>query len=161
PQVAGVDACVGGGGQPAGGALAGQEREAGDRRRHRLPQGHDQLPRGGDQERGELPGLPGGVGGGLRGTPGGAGLRQRPLPPDQGGAGVAGGQPGQSRDLLAAAVQPEPEPDRAVGGHRQRTGLANVLFTQRDDLVAAARRGLEDINGQRCRRGFVFNQDDI
>jgi len=48
-----------------------------------------------------------------------------------------------------------------LGGHRQRTGLANVLFTQRDDLVAAARRGLEDINGQRCRRGFVFNQDDI
>jgi len=48
-----------------------------------------------------------------------------------------------------------------LGGHRQRTGLANVLFTQLDDLVAAARRGLEDINGQRCRRGFVFNQDDI
>jgi hypothetical protein len=30
-----------------------------------------------------------------------------------------------------------------------------------DDLVAAARRGLDDINGQRHRMGFVFNHDDI
>jgi hypothetical protein len=39
--------------------------------------------------------------------------------------------------------------------------LANVLFAQMDDLVAAARRGLDDINGQRHRMGFVFNHDDI
>jgi transposase len=46
-------------------------------------------------------------------------------------------------------------------GHLKRTVLANVLFAQMDDLVAAARRGLEDINGQRSRMGFVFNHDDI
>jgi transposase len=32
-------------------------------------------------------------------------------------------------------------------GHLKRTVLANVLFPQLDDRVAAARRGLEDING--------------
>jgi transposase len=46
-------------------------------------------------------------------------------------------------------------------GHLKRLVLANVLFTQMDDLVAAARRGLDDINGQRHRMGFVFNHDDI
>jgi transposase len=46
-------------------------------------------------------------------------------------------------------------------GHLKRTVLATVLFAQMDDLVAAARRGLDDINGQRCRMGFVFNHDDI
>jgi len=46
-------------------------------------------------------------------------------------------------------------------GHLKRTVLANVLFTHMDDLVAAARRGLDDINGQRSRMGFVFNHDDI
>jgi transposase len=46
-------------------------------------------------------------------------------------------------------------------GHLKRTVLANVLFGQMDDLVAAARRGLEDINGQRHRMSFVFNHDDI
>jgi transposase len=46
-------------------------------------------------------------------------------------------------------------------GHLKRTVLANVLFKQMDDLVAAARRGLDDINGQRDRMGFVFNHDDV
>jgi transposase len=46
-------------------------------------------------------------------------------------------------------------------GHLKRTVLANVLFGQMDDLVAAARRGLDDINGRRDRMGFVFNHDDI
>src|SRR5262249_11137680 len=46
-------------------------------------------------------------------------------------------------------------------GHLKRTVLANVLFGQMEDLVAAARRGLDDINGQRSRMGFVFNHDDI
>jgi transposase len=46
-------------------------------------------------------------------------------------------------------------------GHLKRTVLANVLFAQMDDLEAAARRGLDDINGQRSRMGFVFNHDDF
>src|SRR5215813_3226419 len=46
-------------------------------------------------------------------------------------------------------------------GHLKRTVLANVLFRQMEELVAAARRGLDDINGQRDRMGFVFNHDDI
>jgi transposase len=46
-------------------------------------------------------------------------------------------------------------------GHLKRTVLANVLFAEMDDLVAAAKRGLDDIDGQRCRMGFVFNHDDI
>jgi len=46
-------------------------------------------------------------------------------------------------------------------GHLKRTVLANVLFRQIEDRVVAARRGLEDINGQHSRRGFVFNHDDI
>ena len=46
-------------------------------------------------------------------------------------------------------------------GHLKRTVLANVLFGSMEDLVAAARRGLDDINGQRHRMGFVFNHDDI
>jgi transposase len=46
-------------------------------------------------------------------------------------------------------------------GHLKRAVLANVLFGQMDELVAAARRGLDDINEQRDRMGFVFNHDDI
>jgi transposase len=44
-------------------------------------------------------------------------------------------------------------------GHLKRTVLANVLFHDMDQLEAAARRGLDDINGQRSRMGFVFNHD--
>jgi transposase len=46
-------------------------------------------------------------------------------------------------------------------GHLKRTVLANVLFKEMDDLEAAARRGLDDINGQRSRMGFIFNHDDV
>jgi transposase len=46
-------------------------------------------------------------------------------------------------------------------GHLKRTVLANVLFKEMDELEAAARRGLDEINGQRSRMGFVFNHDDI
>jgi transposase len=46
-------------------------------------------------------------------------------------------------------------------GHLKRTALANVLFKEMDDLVAAATRGLDAITGRRDRRGFVFNHDDI
>jgi transposase len=40
-------------------------------------------------------------------------------------------------------------------GHLKRTALANVLFQNMEQLEAAARRGLDDINGQRQRMGFV------
>lgn len=46
-------------------------------------------------------------------------------------------------------------------GHLKRTVLANVLFAQMGDLEAAARRGLDDVNGKRDRMGFVFNHDDV
>jgi transposase len=46
-------------------------------------------------------------------------------------------------------------------GPRNRTVRAHVLFGPRDDLAAAARRGRDASNGQRPRRSFVFNPDDI
>jgi hypothetical protein len=46
-------------------------------------------------------------------------------------------------------------------GHLKRTVLANVLFATIDDLEAAARRGLEEINGRRHRMAFLFNHDDV
>jgi transposase len=46
-------------------------------------------------------------------------------------------------------------------GHLKRTGLANVLFATIEDLEAAARRGLEEINGRRHRMAFLFNHDDV
>jgi putative transposase len=46
-------------------------------------------------------------------------------------------------------------------GHLKRTVLANVLFQDMEQLEAAARRGLDDINGQRQRMTFVFNHDDV
>lgn len=46
-------------------------------------------------------------------------------------------------------------------GHLKRTVLANVLFQDMEQLEVAARRGLDDINGQRQRMRFVFNHDDI
>ncbi len=46
-------------------------------------------------------------------------------------------------------------------GHLKRTVLANVLFQTVEDLVAAAQRGLERINGQCERMGFLFNHDDV
>jgi putative transposase len=46
-------------------------------------------------------------------------------------------------------------------GHLKRTVLANVLFQDMEQLEAAARRGLENINGQRQRMSFIFNHDDV
>jgi putative transposase len=46
-------------------------------------------------------------------------------------------------------------------GHLKRTVLANVLFQDMEQLEAAARRGLDDINGKRQRMSFVFNHDDV
>jgi transposase len=41
-------------------------------------------------------------------------------------------------------------------GHLKRTVLANVLFATLEDLVAAFRRGVGQINGHRQRMGFMF-----
>ena len=46
-------------------------------------------------------------------------------------------------------------------GHLKRTVLANVLFDKMDDLVAAFRRGVGQINGQRSKMGFIFDHDDV
>lgn len=46
-------------------------------------------------------------------------------------------------------------------GHLKRTVLANILFDNLDDLVAAFRRGAGRINGHRDKMGFIFDHDDI
>jgi len=46
-------------------------------------------------------------------------------------------------------------------GHLKRTVLANVLFTTVDDLVAAFRRGVGQVNGHRAKMGFMFDHDDV
>jgi transposase len=46
-------------------------------------------------------------------------------------------------------------------GHLKRTVLANVLFENLDDLVAAFRRGVGQVNGHRSRMRFVFDHDDV
>lgn len=46
-------------------------------------------------------------------------------------------------------------------GHLKRTVIANVLFKNLDDLVAAFQRGVGRINGRRNQMGFMFNHDDI
>ena len=46
-------------------------------------------------------------------------------------------------------------------GHLKRTILANVLYTDLNDLVAAFRRGVRRMTGDRERMGFMFNHDDL
>lgn len=46
-------------------------------------------------------------------------------------------------------------------GHLKRTVLANVLYTDLDDLVAAFRHGVRRMTGDRERMGFMFNHDDL
>lgn len=46
-------------------------------------------------------------------------------------------------------------------GHLKRTVLANVLFRNLDDLIAAFRRGVGRINGHRNQMGFMFDHDDV
>jgi hypothetical protein len=43
----------------------------------------------------------------------------------------------------------------------KRTVLANVLYENLDDLVAAFRRGASRLTGTRERMGFMFNHDDL
>lgn len=45
-------------------------------------------------------------------------------------------------------------------GHLKRTILANVLYRNLDDLVAAFRTGVRRLTGQRERMGFMFNHEN-
>ena len=72
-----------------------------------------------------------------------------------------GGPPRPNRHLLAAAVLPQSEPDRTLVGHLKRTVLANVRFRTLDDLTRAFVRGVGRVNGQREKKGFIFDHDDI
>lgn len=46
-------------------------------------------------------------------------------------------------------------------GHLKRTFIANVLFADMGDLVAAFKRGVRSVNGHRARMDFMFNHDDV
>lgn len=46
-------------------------------------------------------------------------------------------------------------------GHLKRTVLANVLYSNLDDLVAAFRNGVRCRTGDRDRMGFMFDHDDL
>lgn len=46
-------------------------------------------------------------------------------------------------------------------GHLKRTVLANVLFKNLGDLVAAFRCGVSRINGHRNQMGFMFDHDEV
>jgi transposase len=46
-------------------------------------------------------------------------------------------------------------------GHLKRTILANVLYQNLDDLVAAFRKGVRRITGRRDHMGFMFDHDDL
>jgi len=45
-------------------------------------------------------------------------------------------------------------------GHLKRTILANVLYRNLDDLVAAFRTGVRRLTGQRERMGFMFDHEN-
>jgi transposase len=46
-------------------------------------------------------------------------------------------------------------------GHLKRTVLANVLYQDLEDLVAAFRKGVRRITGKRDHMGFMFDHDDL
>lgn len=46
-------------------------------------------------------------------------------------------------------------------GHLKRTVLANVLYQNLDDLVAAFRKGVARLTGNRDHMGFMFDHDDL
>jgi transposase len=46
-------------------------------------------------------------------------------------------------------------------GHLKRTVLANVLYATLGDLVAAFRKGVRRLTGNRERMGFMFDHDDL
>jgi transposase len=46
-------------------------------------------------------------------------------------------------------------------GHIKRTVLANVLYASLDELVAAFRRGVGYLTGNRSRMSFMFDHDEV
>lgn len=46
-------------------------------------------------------------------------------------------------------------------GHLKRTVLANVLYHNLDELMAAFRHGVRRLTGNRDRMGFMFDHDDL
>ena len=46
-------------------------------------------------------------------------------------------------------------------GHLKRTVLANVLYATLSDLVAAFRKGVRRLTGDRERMSFMFDHDDL
>lgn len=46
-------------------------------------------------------------------------------------------------------------------GHLKRTILANVLYKNLDDLVAAFHKGVHRLSGKRERMGFMFDHDNL
>jgi transposase len=46
-------------------------------------------------------------------------------------------------------------------GHLKRTVIANVLYVTLDDLVAAFRKGVRRLTGNREQMGFMFDHDDL
>jgi transposase len=46
-------------------------------------------------------------------------------------------------------------------GHLKRTVLANVLFANINDLIAAFRHGVARVNGRREKMGFMFDHDGL
>jgi transposase len=46
-------------------------------------------------------------------------------------------------------------------GHLKRTVLANVLYDNLDELVAAFRQGVRRMTGRRDNMGFMFDHDDV
>jgi transposase len=46
-------------------------------------------------------------------------------------------------------------------GHLKRTVLANVLYARLPELVAAFRKGVRRLTGQRDQMGFMFDHDDV
>jgi transposase len=46
-------------------------------------------------------------------------------------------------------------------GHLKRTVLANVLYVGLPDLVAAFRKGVRRLTGNRDHMGFMFDHDDV
>jgi transposase len=46
-------------------------------------------------------------------------------------------------------------------GHLKRTVLANVLYADMGDLIAAFRKGVSRLSGHRERMGFMFDHDDL
>jgi hypothetical protein len=70
-----------------------------------------------------------------------------------------------NRDLIEVFWLPPYSPSlnliERLWGHLKRTVLANVLYSNLDDLVAAFRKGVRSMTGDRERMGFMFDHDDF